>query len=286
MTAMTGFILSLCLSAGPQPAPTPLPAPSPTPPTKAPIDLVWMVAPPSAEDAAPPPPNTAALRSKGVALFTQHCASCHGKRGDGRGQAAASLSVKPTDFTKAIFKVRSTQSGTLPKDVDLYVTLSRGMHGTEMFPWAKLSSTDRWALVQRIKAFSPRWKQEQPGRAFTFATPAPNETDALRAKGKSLYAQLRCGACHGVEGAANGPAAALYKDPSGQRPVYIRDFRKGQFLRGSQMQDIVMTLRTGLDGTPMGPYDALAEPDLWALASYVRGLVSQRPVPEPTPAVP
>lgn len=245
-----------------------------------------MVAPPSPDEVAAPPANTPALRAKGVSLFTKHCASCHGKRGDGQGQAAASLTVRPTDFTKGIFKVRSTPSGTLPTDKDLFFTLSRGMHGTEMFPWAKLGVTDRWALVLRIKSFSPRWKQENPGPSLALPTPPPDETDALRTKGQALYVQFRCGACHGGDGGANGPAAALYKDSTGQRPVYIRDFRKGQFLRGSQMQDIFMTLRTGLDGTPMGPYDALAAPDLWALSSYVRTLIQQRPIPEPTLPMP
>lgn len=283
---MIALIVSVWIAVGSTPATPPDPPPPPHAANKAPIDLIWMVAPPSPEDTAKPIANTAALRAKGVSLFIKHCAACHGKRGDGHGQAAPSLSVKPTDFTKAIFKLRSTPSGTLPTDADLYLTLSRGMHGTEMFPWAKLTVLDRWALVQRIKAFSPRWKQEAPGATLTLPTPPPDESEALRAKGKVLYARLRCGACHGEDGGANGPAAALYKDPSGARPVYIRDFRKGQFLRGSQMQDIFTTLRTGLDGTPMGPYDVLAAQDLWALSSYVRGLIQQRPVPEATPPVP
>jgi cytochrome c oxidase cbb3-type subunit I/II len=141
-------------------------------------------------------------------------------------------------------------------------------------------------LVQRVKSFSVRFKQEEPGLSLALPTPPPTESDTLRAKGKSLYERLRCGACHGAEGGADGPAVQLYKDLTGVRPVYIRDFKKGQFLRGSQMQDIFMTLRTGLDGTPMGPYDVLAAPDLWALASYVRSLVQQRPLHETPPPTP
>lgn len=261
--------------------------PSKDKPGRAPIDLMWMVAPLNeGVPSEPQPANTAALRAKGVALFTKHCTACHGKRGDGNGPAAATLSVKPADFTKAIFKVRSTSSGTLPIDADLFGTISRGLHGTEMFPWANLSTKDRWALVQRVKSFSVRFRQEEAGVSLALPTQPPVESDVLRAKGKALYERLRCGACHGVAGGADGPAVQLYKDPTGARPVYIRDFKKGQFLRGSEMQDVFMTLRTGLDGTPMGPYDVLAAPDLWALSSYVRSLVQQRPLRETPPATP
>lgn len=250
----------------------------------APIDLMWMVAQPSeGVPSAPQPTNTVALRARGVRLFTKHCAACHGKRGDGNGPAAPTLAVKATDFTRAVFKVRSTPSGSLPTDADLFGTISRGMHGTEMFPWSRLSEPDRWALVQRLKAFSPRFASEEPGLPFELPTPPPAETDTLRAKGKVLYERLRCGACHGAAGGGDGPAVQLYKGPAGARAVYIRDFKKGQFLRGSEMQDIYLTLRTGLDGTPMAPYGDLAASDLWALAGHVRNLVQRRVSPESLP---
>lgn len=248
---------------------------------KAPVDLVWMVGPPSdAAPKGPAPDNTAALRKRGVALFKRNCASCHGTWGDGRGPAAATLTVPTPDFTKGIFKLRSTPSGTLPTPADLYVTISRGMHGTEMFPWARFSEDERWALVYRIMSFSPRFRSEEPGKPFGIPAEMPPVTEALVAKGQSLYARHRCGACHGPEGGADGPAAALYRQTGTERPVRIRDFKKGQFLRGERMEDIFLTLQTGLDGTPMGPYDVLSVPELWALAAYVKSLVQQRPLIE------
>jgi len=45
--------------------------------------------------------------------------SCHGEHGDGRGYSAQWFDPRPRDFTRAIFKCRSTPSGTLPVDDDL-----------------------------------------------------------------------------------------------------------------------------------------------------------------------
>ena len=279
-------VIGVCIAAvvaGVAPA-TNSTATSKTRKAAAPIDLMWMVAQPSEGiPLAPQPTNTVALRARGARLFTKHCAACHGKRGDGQGPAAPTLAVKATDFTSAIFKVRSTPSGSLPTDADLFGTISRGLHGTEMFPWSRLSERDRWALVQRLKAFSPRFTSEAPGLPFALPTPLPAETDTLQAKGKALYERLRCGACHGATGGGDGTAVQLYQDAAGARAVNIRDFKKGQFLRGSEMQDIYLTLRTGLDGTPMGPYNDLATSDLWALAAQVRNLVQRRASPERMP---
>ena len=248
---------------------------------KPPVDLVWLAGPASsAKPSGPAPVDSAQLRIRGNALFRARCASCHGKRGDGAGPSAASLTMRTPDFTKGVFKLRSTPWGTLPTPTDLFATISRGMHGTEMYPWSNLPENDRWALVYRVMNFSSRFKFEQPGEPFNVPQP-PDETAALAAKGAVLYERHRCGACHGVKGGANGPAAELYKDSSGKSVVNIRDFQRGQFLRGEEMADIFLTLKTGLEGSPMGPYDALATQDLWALAVHVRALVQRRRLPLP-----
>ena len=58
----------------------------------------------------------------------------------------------------------------------------------------------------------------------------------------------------------------------------MRDLEGGELLRGTSARDIFLTLRTGMDGTPMGSYaDALSERETWALAAYVRSLMGVRP---------
>jgi len=238
-----------------------------------------MVGPPIVEVKAPPAEDRQRLRARGRVLFQDRCAGCHGKDGDGRGPFAPGLSVQPTNLTLGIYKLRSTPTGSIPTDEDLFRSVTRGIHGTPMLPWKELSAEDRWALVDQLKAFSMRFRQERPLPPIRIPVP-PKEDGALRSKGTKLYGLLRCGACHGDQGKGNGPAEPSYQG----RAVRIRDFSRGRFIRGTEMEDIYLTLRVGIEGTPMGAYDALRDDELWALAAHVRLLIRERPVYEFPPA--
>jgi len=190
---------------------------------------------------------------------------------------AARLSVPPTSFLAGVYKLRSTPTGSIPTDEDLFTTVTRGVHGTPMLPWAELHEEERWALVYHLESLSVRFREERPARPVRIPPP-PAEDDSLRATGRRLYATLQCAACHGERGKADGPGAEMYRRQGAGRDVRIRDFSRGRFIRGTEMQDIFLTLRVGLEGTPMASYDALADGDLWALAAYVRSLIRERPV--------
>ena len=99
----------------------------------------------------------------GKALYERYCIFCHGVDGDGRGESAPYLDPKPRDFTKAVFKCRSTPSGTLPLDGDLYDTISRGVHASGMPSWKPLLKQERADLVAYIKTFSSSFQEEKPG---------------------------------------------------------------------------------------------------------------------------
>ena len=68
-----------------------------------------------------------------TAVYNHACAWCHGKDGRGDGPAAFSinkyLSPRPRDFTRGLFKLRSTPSGQVPTDDDLLRTIERGIPG-------------------------------------------------------------------------------------------------------------------------------------------------------------
>src|SRR5271166_4587412 len=100
---------------------------------------------------------------RGKALYVRYCIFCHGPDGDGRGESAAYLDPKPRDFTKAMFKCRSTPSGSLPLDSDLYDTISRGIHASGMPSWKPLLRQERVDLVAYIKTFSSVFEEEKPG---------------------------------------------------------------------------------------------------------------------------
>jgi cytochrome c oxidase cbb3-type subunit I/II len=244
-------------------------------------DLRWMIGPPIAAPKAPPA-QTPKLRALGRSLFEQRCAGCHGEKGDGLGPHAARLVVRPTNFTLGVYKLRSTPTGSIPTDGDLFATLTRGIHGTPMLPWTALSEEERWALVFQLKSLSVRFREERPARPISVPTP-PKEDRQLRERGAALYGKLLCAHCHGEEGLGNGIVARAY-DRTASQKVRVRDFTRGRFIRGAEMEDLYLTLRTGLEGTPMGAYDTLRDDEIWALAAYVRSLIRERPLHELPPA--
>src|ERR1700752_1789281 len=64
----------------------------------------------------------------GKKLYRRYCVGCHGPLGDGNGENAQWIEPKPRDFTAATFKCRSTPTGTLPTDADLYKIGVRRVH--------------------------------------------------------------------------------------------------------------------------------------------------------------
>jgi mono/diheme cytochrome c family protein len=220
----------------------------------------------------PAPKFDTELRSTGARLYSEHCAICHGAKGDGHGLRATGLAPPPRNFTKGVFAYRSTPSGTLPTDEDIWKVISNGLHGTAMVPWVSLREHGRWALVSYIETFSPRFATEARGVTVTVSA-APEVTPELVAKGEALYLS-DCSSCHGAKGHGDGPAVMK----AAEQEMRPRDFTGGVFERGSSLEDIYLTVNTGLNGTPMSSFDKALSPDqTWAVAAYVRSLISRRP---------
>src|SRR6266699_5016821 len=104
--------------------------------------------------------------SAGKALYRRYCVGCHGPQGDGAGENAAWVDPTPRDFTSATFKCRSTPSGTLPTDQDLYDAITRGFVNTSMPAWRPLTTQNRVDLVAYVKAFSAKWKGTAAGASI------------------------------------------------------------------------------------------------------------------------
>jgi mono/diheme cytochrome c family protein len=108
----------------------------------------------------PRPPENERTIAAGQRVYEQRCAVCHGLRGDGEGPRANDLYSRPRDFTRGLYKFRSTPNGSLPADEDIYLTISRGIRGTGMMPWNRLHEDDRWAVTYYLKTFSERFEDE------------------------------------------------------------------------------------------------------------------------------
>jgi cytochrome c oxidase cbb3-type subunit I/II len=216
-------------------------------------------------------PSSQELLTLGREVYNTRCVGCHGKAGDGNGIAATFLSPRPRNFTLGVFKFRTTQSGSLPTDGDLYRTVTRGVRWTAMPTWHELPDKERLAVVTFIKTFSSRWKDEQPEPAATINDP-PKPTPALVARGKDLYVKAKCFQCHGDGGKGDGVSAPDLTDDL-KFPIRPADFTRGQFKGGSTVRDIFRTMTLGLDGTPMPSFgDSMTEEERWAISYFVLAL--------------
>src|ERR1700735_4358192 len=85
--------------------------------------------------------------------YRRYCVGRHGDLGDGNGENAVWLDPKPRDFQLGIFKCRSTPTGTLPTDEDLYDTIARGLDRSNMPQWNTFTKEERANLVAWIKHY-------------------------------------------------------------------------------------------------------------------------------------
>jgi mono/diheme cytochrome c family protein len=209
---------------------------------------------------------------KAKADYRRYCVGCHGELGDGNGENATWLDPKPRDFTIAQFKCRSTPTGTLPTDEDLYNTIARGLVDSNMPIWNTFTNEERVNLVAYIKHFSAKWQTEKSGTPIQIP-PEPEVTaDRIKA-GQAVFKKLECWKCHGVTGRGNGPSADTLTDDQ-NRPIKPFDFQDGtRFKCGSSDADLYKIFMTGLDGTPMPSFaDNVKPEEAWDLVFYLRTL--------------
>ena len=222
------------------------------------------------------PAVTTELVTHGKEVYEANCAACHGINGDAQGKCSSFLLPRPRNFKQAHYRLRSTPSGDLPTDQDLFRTVSLGVNGTPMPPWRfMLSDTDRWAAVEYIKTFSPRFADsKQDRKTIVDLGTAPARNEFVIAEGKQVYDKMSCYKCHGQTGEGDGPSAESLTDDSGQR-IRARDFTKPSgFKAGYATKEIVRGFLTGFDGTPMPSFDgAMTKEQAWKLAYYVETLV-------------
>lgn len=225
----------------------------------------------------------------GKKTYEVRCAICHGLKGDGKGLAGVIRRVEkngrmqvvyPWDFTRAVFRFRSTPSGCLPKDEDLLGIISRGIPISLMPSHDHLPLEEKKAIVQYIKTFSEIWEEEEEYeddecQPVEVKKPLWVGTKESIVKGEVIYKKMKCFECHGKKGTGDGPKAADLKDDWG-RTMLPFNFTSGELKRGSTPENVYSTFTTGLDGTGMPSYvDSLNEDDRWHLVSYTLKLMKK-----------
>jgi mono/diheme cytochrome c family protein len=204
--------------------------------------------------------------------YRRWCVGCHGKEGNGEGENAPYVDPRPRDFTEALFRWRSTPTGTLPTDQDLYDTITRGVVDTLMPTWRPLTPQTRVDLIAYIKTFSPKWQTQKAGTPITIPPEPPQTIDSVL-HGRQLFDQMQCWKCHGPDGRGDGPSAITLTDDKGE-PIRPYNFHDGtRFRCGETNSDLYKIFMTGLDGTPMPSFaDSLKPQDAWDLVHFLRTL--------------
>jgi hypothetical protein len=231
--------------------------------------------------------------------YVQYCRACHGDAGDGKGPAAKGLRPPPRDFTLGVFKFASVPAGTLPVDADLHRIVRGGLHGTAMLAWNGVPESELQEIIQYLKTFSPRWKEEEPGEPIpTTEDPWKGRTAEAIARGKLVYHGLaRCDGCH----PAYAPRSFIHRATKELAGSPVTDFRDEMYLpelkesdygvtilppdftfhplrsvrEDHRREDLHRVISAGVGGTAMPTWTgSLPEEDIWAMVHFVDSLVS------------
>ncbi len=200
--------------------------------------------PRKASRSGPVPPLTSGSLARGLELYAQDCASCHGTRGQGDGPGAAGLHPAPTNLAERYY--------FLPR---LSFVLNNGVAGTAMPAWRDFPVYDISALAQAV-------------RSFYTPQPEPKIPQEVLELGARIYT-ANCVQCHATDGSGKGTAV-------GELRVAPPDLR----YQRPTLAETLRVLRNGVEGTDMAPWGLspngvgrLSEAELSAVAYYIRGFL-------------
>jgi mono/diheme cytochrome c family protein len=244
----------------------------------------------------------------GVRLYAQHCATCHGVRGDGKGVAAVYPPARHFGFER--FKFAHTLNG-IPTDQDLTNIIKNGIPGSAMPGFPQLTESETNAIIGHVRNltwsgayarflkkavidFDGGGDEPDPSKIAKQATafcriekpiPVPDSypkpTPESLERGRKVYL-ASCVSCHGDKGKGDGPQVKDLKNEDGT-PNVPRDLTSGVFKGGGDPHILFSRIRLGIPGTPMPATPTLSNAEMFDLINYVRAF-SQPPAAVASPA--
>jgi mono/diheme cytochrome c family protein len=223
------------------------------------------------------PSSSSGSAANGKLVYDKYCVECHGTSGKGDGPASHILTPRPRDFTLGRYKIRSTETGSIPTDEDVLRSVQKGLYGSAMPGWETLlSETDIRDVVVYVKTLSSRFASETP-RPITVPARVPTSPQSVSG-GLEVYTKLQCGKCHGTDGRGTGAIATTFED-DWRQPLRATDLTEPwTFHGGPGAQDVYLRFTAGMSGTPMPSFkDSATDAEMWDLANYVVSL-ARKPV--------
>lgn len=190
---------------------------------------------------------TAAIaQSQGSALYAEHCAVCHGDKGDAMTRARRGLNPPPRDFTTEVARAQLSRERMIE-------SVAHGREGTAMMAFAERISDDEIAsVVDYIRT------------NFMIKDDVTVDSTMLRdALGHQLYVS-NCAVCHGDEG-----SGAMWTKTSLNPPP--RDFTTSQAMSELSKERMLTSVTHGRPGTAMMSFrDRLSDDEIETVVDYVR----------------
>ncbi len=251
--------------------------------------LVFLL--PATSFAALPDPVLKDKVEAGKSVYFKRCVWCHGVEGGGDGPSADRLFTRPRNFIQGTFKIRTTDSGELPLDANLIKTVTNGLPGSAMPAWGEfLKKEEIEAVIQFVKTLvqdrdfgdEDEEVNVQDFGTNPWGTQGPYHLGVPQEaidKGKEIFIKNKCFECHGGEGRGDGNPTM--KDDWGF-PIVAADWQQCWNFRGSRRDpynpfNIVRTISTGLNGTPMPNFrEQITIEDRWNIAAFVNSLCPRK----------
>lgn len=247
----------------------------------------------------------------GYRVYSDYCVQCHGVNGDGQGQVAEHLNPKPRDYTLGIFKFTSTPYGSKPRRSDLKLTIRRGVTGTSMPSFDRLSEDDVDAVVEYVLALTHRGELQRELATIAFedeevpedegiqdiaseilapweeaadqlvmpVSAMPPMTDETVKMGHELFLKQACNKCHGKYGRGGSMGNVEVGVDAWGNQGAAADLSSGMFRGGGRPIDIYRRIYSGINGTPMPAFGTTYENDpdaIWHLVHFIKETGNRR----------
>lgn len=181
----------------------------------------------------------------GAGLFETHCSGCHGLKGEGIEGLCPPLNDRPF-FTDRLEEV----GWTGPLEDYIIATVSGGRltstrpehyagQGKPAMPaWSEdLGGPLRRDQIRNLAAFIMNWEatalEQVVLEELPTPTPSPEELDDPVARGRLVFLDMGCGACHAIDGVSTGAVGPNLNQISEVAATRVEGMTAEEYIRES-----------------------------------------------------